>query len=143
MSRFPCSLCHGRVLGKIAVGYWAWFLVDGSRSAWKVRYCVECAQKNLSWLFKTSPAALTNTSLFACISCGASCEEDSDPCWLTLYVPGQEPREWELQLDAACAAKLRIPVTSSGEKLLDRTAQMRGPSSLTSAWDALGLAPPA
>lgn len=143
MSRFPCSFCHGKVLGKIAVGYWAWFLADGSRSAWKVRYCVACASKNLRWLLSVAPSVSESTQVFTCISCGASIGEDSDPMWLTLYVPGQEPREWEIQLDAACAAKLRGPLVSSGERLPDRNAQVRGPSSLTSAWDALGLDPPA
>lgn len=143
MSRFPCSFCHGKVLGKIAVGYWAWFTADGVRSAWKTRYCVACASQHLRWLFSPTLADSSSTDPFVCISCGSSCQQDSAPMWLTLYVPGQEPREYEIQLDSACAAKLRSPLVSSGEKLPDRNAQVRGPSSLTSAWDALGLAPPA
>jgi NAD-dependent SIR2 family protein deacetylase len=80
-------------------------------------------------------------SVFACVSCGASAETDSDPIYLTLYLPGKEPQEIALQLDSACAAKLRIPITASGERLPDRGGVVRGPSSSTSAWDALGLEP--
>lgn len=141
MSRFPCSFHQGKVLGKMAVGYWAWFNAHGERSAWKLRYCVECATTNLNWLFTAAQRMQTTQELFACISCGADCREDSDPMWLTLYVPNQDPREYELQLDGACAAKLRSPVVSFGEKLPDRSSQVRGPSSLTAAWDKLGLDP--
>jgi hypothetical protein len=58
-----------------------------------------------------------------------------------LYVPGKEPTEYALQLDGACAAKLRIPITSRGERLADRGGVVRGPSTTVSAWDALGLSP--
>jgi hypothetical protein len=61
--------------------------------------------------------------------------------YLTLYLPGKEPQEIALQLDSACAARLRIPITTSGERLPDRGGVVRGPSSSTSDWDALGLAP--
>lgn len=142
MSKYACSVCHGKVLGKIAVGYWAWFDAKGQRSAWKVRYCVECATKNLRFLFILPPQVSESMDIFTCALCGAGIQDDSDPVWLTLYVPGQEPREWELQLDGPCAVRIRAPLVSSGEKLADRSSQVRGPSSLTSAWDALGLAPP-
>jgi hypothetical protein len=81
------------------------------------------------------------SDVFACVSCGASAEIDSDPIYLTLYLPGKEPQELALQLDSACAAKLRIPITSHGDRLADRGGVVRGPSSSTSAWDALGLTP--
>lgn len=61
--------------------------------------------------------------------------------YLTLYLPGKEPMEYALQLDGACAAKLRIPITTKGERLPDRGGLVRGPSPSASAWDALGLAP--
>lgn len=126
----------------MATFYWAWFLVDGSRSAWKQRVCVECAPDYLRQFSKTVSAARTSTDPFACLSCGASAEHDSDPVYLTLYVPGREPEEHELQLDAACAARLRIPIVSSGERLPDRQQQVRGPSALSSAWGAIGLDTP-
>jgi len=40
-------------------------------------------------------------------------------------------------MDGACAAKLRIPITSQGERLEDRGGVVRGPSPSTSDWDAL------
>lgn len=82
-----------------------------------------------------------SSEVFACISCGASAETDSDPMYLTLFVPGKEQMEYALQLDAACAAKLRIPITTQGERLSDRGGLVRGPSPTSSTWDALGLAP--
>ena len=141
MSVFPCSVCRGRKPGKLASAYWAWFNADGARSAWKLRYCLDCAAENLAALLKELSAADGSSSVFACVACGASAETDSDPMYLTLYVPGKEPTEYALQLDGACAAKLRIPITSRGERLADRGGVVRGPSTTVSAWDALGLSP--
>jgi|SRR4051794_19261911 hypothetical protein len=141
MSVFPCSVCRGRKPGKLASAYWAWFLADGSRSAWKVRYCQGCAQQHLAQLFQTLRASDGTSDVFACLSCGTDASQDSDPIYLTLYLPGKEPEEIALQLDGACAAKLRIPITTHGERLPDRGGIVRGPSPSTSAWDALGLSP--
>jgi hypothetical protein len=141
VSVFPCSVCRQRKPGKLATAYWAWFLADESRSAWKVRYCPACAEQHLSALFNQLREMDGTLSVFACVSCGASAETDSDPIYLTLYLPGKEPQEIALQLDSACAARLRIPITTSGERLPDRGGVVRGPSSSTSDWDALGLAP--
>jgi hypothetical protein len=141
VSVYPCSVCRQRKPGKIAAAYWAWFLDDGSRSAWKLRYCLACAQESLSVLFSASPSQGTESTVFDCISCGASASEDSDPIYCTLYLPGKEPMEYALQLDGACAAKLRIPITTQGERLPDRGGVVRGPSPSATAWDVLGLAP--
>jgi hypothetical protein len=141
VSVFPCSVCRQRKPGKLASAYWAWFNADGGRSAWRLRYCPGCAAEALSALLRESLALGETSEVFACVSCGASAEMDSDPMYVTLYVPGKEPMELALQLDAACAAKLRIPITAQGERLSDRGGLVRGPSPTTTAWDALGLAP--
>lgn len=141
VSVFPCSVCRGRKPGKLATAYWAWFNADGARSAWKLRYCLDCAQQHLQKVLNDMSQLGENSDVFACVTCGASASEDSDPIYLTLYLPGKEPTEIALQLDAACAAKLRIPITSQGERLADRGGLVRGPSPLTSAWDAIGLSP--
>lgn len=141
MSVFPCSVCRARKPGKLATAYWAWFLADGSRSAWKLRYCQGCAFESLKSVLDASLQLGETSDVFACIACGTNASNDSDPIYLTLYLPGKEPTELALQLDGACAAKLRIPITEHGERLPDRGGVVRGPSPLTSAWDALGLSP--
>jgi len=141
MSVYPCSVCRLRRPGKLASAYWAWFLADGARSAWKLRYCPACAPEALSIVLQASRLSEDNSSVFACVSCGADSSEDSDPMYLTLYLPGKEPMEYALQLDGACAARLRIPITTQGDRLADRGGVVRGPSPLASTWDALGLAP--
>lgn len=141
MSVFPCSSCRQRKPGKLATAYWAWFLADSERSAWKLRYCPACAQEHLLGLLTSLRELGESSEVFACICCGASAQEDSDPMYLTLYLPGKEPMEYALQLDTACAAKLRSPIVQSGERLADRGGLVRGPSPSTSAWDALGLSP--
>lgn len=141
MSVFPCSVCRRRLPGKLATAYWAWFLADESRSAWKVRYCPADAQTELLALLTNSRSLEPNSNVFACVSCGTDASEDSDPIYLTLYLPGKEPEEIALQLDGACAAKLRIPITTHGERLPDRGGVVRGPSPSNSVWDALGLSP--
>jgi HSP20 family molecular chaperone IbpA len=141
MSVYPCSVCRQRRPGKLASAYWAWFNADGARSAWKVRYCHGCAAESLSKLFQKLRETDGTSDVFACVSCGTDASQDSDPIYLTLYLPGKEPEEIALQLDGACAAKLRIPITTQGERLADRGGVVRGPSPLTTAWDALGLSP--
>ena len=81
------------------------------------------------------------SNVFACVSCGSDASTDSDPIYLTLFLPGKEQTEYALQLDSACAAKLRIPLTTYGERLPDRGGVVRGPSPSTTAWDQLGLEP--
>jgi len=141
MAVYPCSMCRARKPGKQASAYWAWFVDDGSRIAWKLRYCLACAGEHLALLLSNSSPAEGSSEVFACVACGASAQEDSDPIYCTLYLPGKEPMEYALQLDSACAAKLRIPITSHGERLADRGGVVRGPSPSVTAWDALGLAP--
>ena len=141
MSVFPCSVCRQRKPGKLASAYWAWFNADGDRTAWKQRLCPGCAQESLGTLFQTLRASDGTSDVFACVSCGTDASQDSDPCYLTLYLPGKEPMEYALQLDAACAAKLRIPITTHAERLPDRGGLVGGPPRATAAWDALGLAP--
>lgn len=141
MSVFPCSVCKRRIPGKLASAYWAWFNSDGGRSAWLMRYCPGCAQTDLQALLQSLLGAGDSSNVFACCVCGASAEQDSDPMYLTLYLPKRDPMEFAVQLDAACAVKLRSPITQSGSRLPDRGGVVRGPSPATSAWDALGLAP--
>lgn len=141
MSVYPCSICRQRRPGKLASAYWAWFLADGSRTAWKVRYCAGCAASELQMLLQQLRHAGETSEVFACVGCGSSAAEDSDPIYLTLYLPGREPEELALQLDSACAAKLRIPITEHGDRLADRGGVVRGPSPTLTAWDALGLGP--
>jgi hypothetical protein len=141
VSVYPCSSCRQRKPGKLASAYWAWFNADGARSAWKLRYCPGCAPDALSIVLAASRLSAENSNVFACVSCGADSSPDSDPMYLTLYLPGREPMEYALQLDTACAAKLRIPITTQGERLEDRGGVVRGPSPSASAWDALGLEP--
>ena len=127
--------------GKLASAYWAWFGADGARSAWKLRYCLDCATEGLSILFQPSEALNGSLDVFACVSCGAATEQEADPIYCTLYLPSKEPTEYALQLDSACAAKLRAPIIQNGDRLPDRGGVVRGPSPSITAWDALGLSP--
>lgn len=143
MSVFPCHLCRQRKPGKLANAYWAWFNADGSRSAWRVRTCLECAPQHFAILLSNSQLSPENSNVFACVSCGADASEDSAPMYCTLYLPKKEPTEYAVQLCGACALKLQATISTSAERLPDRGGVVRGPSPDTSvsAWDALGLAP--
>jgi len=141
MSVVPCSVCRQRKPGKMASAYWAWYLADGGRSAWKVRYCVACFRAEIGSLLGTLRALGEESSPSACVSCGLDTKDDADPVYLTLYLPSRDPEEFALLLDGACAAKLRSPLTTHGERLPDRGGVVRGPSPSTSAWDAIGLSP--
>lgn len=141
MAIYPCSLCGMRRPGKLASAYWAWFNADGARSAWKLRYCLECAPEGLAIVLQSQSHLDSDSTVFDCLSCGTNATDDSDPVYLTLYLPGKEPTEYAVQLCGACAAKLRIPITENGERLPDRGGVVRGPSPSITAWDALGIEP--
>lgn len=141
MSVYPCSVCKARRPGKMATAYWAWFNADGARSAWKQRFCATCAQDALQALLLTLNSGDLDSNVFACVSCGADASEDSDPVYLTLYVPGRDPQEYALQLDGPCAVSIRAGAQAGAERLADRGGLVRGPSPSISSWDALGLGP--
>lgn len=138
MSLRPCSVCNERVPGKLATAYCAWFLTDGERTAWKQKLCSGCLVEQYKPLLQngssTSPGSLT------CPGCGGSSETDLDPVYLTLYLPKSEPKEFELSMCAACAAKIRVVMQLGAVKLENREAGLRGPStSSPDPWSTLEL----
>jgi hypothetical protein len=128
MSRFPCSLCSARIMGKPASLYWAWFLADDTRNAWKQRLCIECFSQTFLPILQTINS--DSMDAFTCPACGGSSETDLDAVYLNLFLPKQEMREFELNTDAACAAKIRGNIVDHGERLPNRGVEVRGPSSL-------------
>jgi hypothetical protein len=135
VSVYPCSSCKQRRPGKLASAYWAWFMADGNRSAWKSRVCASCAPDCYRLLLQPSVAE-GSTDVFACISCGQSTSADSDPIYVTLYLPKMEPQEYALQMDGACAAKARIEIQTWSERLPDRGGVVGGPPHDDTVWAA-------
>lgn len=118
MSVFPCGRCGQRVPGKLASVYWAWFDASGERQAWKELLCAPCVGTALRELLRKSQEASPNVA--QCPACGSDSSADMDPIYATVYMPKMEPLELQLVTDAACAAKLRIPIVDSGRKLPNR-----------------------
>lgn len=75
-----------------------------------------------------------------CPSCGSDASQDLDPIYLTLYVPSQPARPFELTTCASCAAIIRAAAQTGATKLADRSETSSQPSP-TQAWDSLGLDP--
>lgn len=138
MSIRPCSICKRRVPGKLATSYNAWFLANGQRICYRQRLCLPCLSTSLGPTLRNSSSDSTDTA--TCPACGGSSETDSDPVFITLYLPKQDPREFELNFDAACAAKTRGVMSEGGELLADRQASGEGPEApRPSPWDELEL----
>jgi hypothetical protein len=138
MSIRPCHLCGQRVRGKLASLYWAWYLADNTRVAWKQNLCVGCISEAFAAVFRAANDQGDDTSL--CPNCGAANATDLDPLFAVLYLPGSEQREFELELDAACAAKIRTLIVDQGERLTDRSGAGRGPTPPPdNRWAELGL----
>jgi hypothetical protein len=139
VSVFPCSNCHARKPGKFAALYWAWFLADQSRSAWKQRLCPDCFISNFREMFGN---AIENEE--TCPICHTLPGDTVDPIYVTVYIPKKEPAELVLPTCATCAVPVRNAASQGAQRLVDRGAGVRGPSTsqaLTSAWDAIGLEP--
>lgn len=138
MSIRPCHLCQKRVPGRLSSAYWAWFLADGERVAWRQRLCMPCLTSHFLAILRN--ASSDSTASLTCPACGGSSESDSDPVFLVLYLPKTDPREFELNTDAACAAKIRANIFELGERLANRQVEARGPSSDASdPWAELEL----
>jgi hypothetical protein len=118
VSVYPCSACGRRVPGRLASLYSAWFLADGSRTAWKQRLCVGCVSERLRPLL--AAASQASPDVTACPACGGNASDQLDPIYLTLYLPKQEPREFALTTDASCAVTLRLGLQERAERLPDR-----------------------
>ena len=127
MSRFPCSMCNQRVVGKLSSAYWAWFTADEERIAWKQKLCLGCLSNHFLPTLRNVNSDLTGPSI--CPACGGTSADDADPVYLVLYLPKADPREFELNTCAACAAKIRVSIVGQGERLENREAVVRGPSS--------------
>lgn len=138
--RRRCYRCGGTFQHKLASAYWAWFNAEGERSAWSMKYCPECAVAIFSGLLNDSPAADQESEVFACVSCGTDCSQDSDPIFCTLFLPGQPAMELSLQLDGACAANYRGPIVTNGDRLANRDGHSPR-TARVDPWAAIGILP--
>jgi len=124
MSPFPCAGCGQQARGRLAAIYSAWYLADGSRTAWKQRLCAPCVMQRLRQLLlhaQDSTSAVTS-----CPACGIESSQDLDPIYMTLYLPKQESREYALTTDATCAARLRLLLQDGAQRLPDRNGGSGG-----------------
>lgn len=138
MSVRKCSLCKHRVPGKLATSYNAWFNGEGKRVCYRQRLCLPCLSQSLVPILRNTSEDLTESS--TCPGCGGSSEDDVDPVFLTLYLPKQEPKEFELDLCALCADGIRGTMSEGGELMADRSAPGGGPQApQPSPWDELEL----
>jgi hypothetical protein len=144
MSVYPCSRHGQRAPGKLASVYWAWFLADGTRRAYRERLCVPCyAQYVVSFAIEAQNAPEN------CPVCHTAVNGDADPCFATSYRPGNEPDEIMFNTCGVCAVEMRAPIVAGGIPLDDRTLGTSGEgprpltqASPTAAWDTLGLRGP-
>jgi hypothetical protein len=126
MSVYPCAGCGQRVPGRLASIYSAWFLADGSRTAWKQRLCAPCVRSSLRNMLAS--AADSTSAVTACPACGSESASDLDPIYLTVYLPKRDPREFALTTCGPCAVRLRLSLQDRAERLPDRNGGDTGRS---------------
>jgi len=134
-----CSYCGERQREKTAQIY-IWWYVGEDRVAYRLWCCAGCAADRWAKILQTSNSTLTGE--VTCIGCGGSLENDDSPVYLNLYLPKQTAREFELDFDAPCAAKIFADTSDFGHRLEDRGARVEGPGTSApqlSAWDSLEL----
>jgi hypothetical protein len=141
LAKNVCSFCDRPKTGKLANAYWSWYLADGERVCWRLLYCPEHAAEHLFGSSSVLRMSAETSETFACLSCGGDVSQDSDPVWLTLFLPGKERMDFALQLDGACAARMRIPLTTTGRKQASRPQGSGGGAPRDDPWAAMGIAP--
>lgn len=133
-----CSLCKERSREKLATQYNAWFVADGSRICYRQTLCPSCFVETYKGLLQSSNSISTDNA--TCPACGGESETDSDPVYITLYLPKQEQQDFALDFDAACAAKTRGVMQEGAVLLADRQTQGRSSGAPEpSPWDELEL----
>jgi hypothetical protein len=133
MSVYPCSRHRSRTPGRLASFYWAWFLADGTRVAYKERICLECTKGELALLLANSTHP--SDAVSQCPACGIDSADNQDAIFLTLYAPKLEPKEFQLPTCAPCAVTIRVRIQENADKLPDRGADIGGPQPPnTDAW---------
>ena len=139
MPRVSCSYCGERQRQKTAQIY-TWWYVGEDRVAFKLHTCADCLVERWAKILQMSNS--TSTDEPTCIGCGGSLEGDDSPVYLILYLPRQPERAYELDFDAACAARICADTSDFGKRLENRGAEGRGPRFSApdpSPWDSLEL----
>jgi len=134
-----CSYCGERQRDKCAQIY-IWWYVNEDRVSYRLWCCAECAADRWAKILRSSNSTLTGEP--TCLACGGGLEKDDSPVFLNLYLPKAEAREYELDLDAACAVTIFADTSEFGQRLADRGARDQGPRTSApepSAWDSLEL----
>jgi hypothetical protein len=134
-----CGACGTRPPGKIASVYWSWLKADRARVAYRQFLCPSCVRDVILPLLEP-----VDGSLLMCPMCHAPSDDDLDPVYSKVYVPGTDPIALELATDAVCAAELRARALAGAEQLEDRGAEFGGQApkpSVPSEWAALGIVP--
>ena len=140
MPRRPCSYCGERGKDKLAQVYIWWYMPEGDRIAYKLHTCAGCLVERWQETLQMSNSILTGDA--TCIGCGGGLESDDSLVYLNLYLPKQTEREFELDFDAACAAKICGDIQHFGTRLANRGAMGEGPGTSApqpSPWDELEL----
>lgn len=140
MPRAVCSYCEERPREKLASLYFAWFAPEGDRQSYLVKACSGCLVDRWKTILQTYSS--TSTANDTCIGCGGLLARDDSPVYLNLYLPKQTVREFELDFDAACAAKTCVDISVFGSRLPDRNRGRQGErpeASQPSPWDELEL----
>ena len=143
MSVYPCSRHGQRAPGKLASVYWAWFLADGERRAYRERLCIPCYAQ-----FVVAIGIEAVEQPDHCPICHTEVGRDADPIFATVYRPGAEPEETMWNTCGVCAVSARAPIVEGGIPLEDRTRGTLGEGprpltqgSSTAAWADLGIVP--
>lgn len=139
MSRRVCSYCGERQAVKLAQIY-VWWYVEEDRVSYRLHTCPDCVVERWAKILQTSSSISRDAD--TCIGCGGSLETDDSPVYFNLYLPKMEAREYELDFDAACVAKICGDTSEFGTRLADRGSRGEGPRASApqpSAWDSLEL----
>jgi hypothetical protein len=137
MSLRPCAACQQRPAGKLSSVYWSWSRADRTRAAVLQRLCIACFIIRVMPFFEVEPS-----ETILCPSCHAPSDDDMDPVFAKVYVPGQPEQELELATCPTCAVQVRSEAMAGAQLLADRNPEFGGQApklDATSVWDSLGF----
>jgi hypothetical protein len=138
----PCSSCGQRSTSKLSTVYWAWNLADHSRRAYRQRLCITCYCMSVAPL-----SGEQDMEHLACPLCHVGTDDDMDPVYATVFVPGTPKFRIESPTCAPCAVEVRNRAMQGADDLEDRQqlgvgAETSAPTyTAADAWASIGVVP--
>lgn len=120
MAQYRCSHCGSRPKGRLATAYISTIAGDGSRDAFKSRWCKACYDELMEGFLNRATEQMDESGPAMCPSCGQVSFTEGCEIWFTIFAPKQDPLRVEADLCRQEYPTILAAVRKGSTPLLDR-----------------------